>query len=455
MVRMDDERLPKRLFYGDVATSSRRPGGQFRRYKDTLKSCLKHLQINPTNWEELLLDRPTWRRKVKSGAAIYEANRIAAAKVKREARKSQLRPVPLPSSPSSYTSSPASSSSCPIAPTTAALVADTHTSITHIYDTTTDTISPISDSRGEDQDFTCPHCDRTFTSHIDLVSHLRTHRTETGEPVPGAPTNTHRTRPRCPRTFVSLHAINFTLPEFWQHAPELYFIRIESAFYSANVTKELAKYHKLVEVLPASVISQVQSLLANPPADAPYSALMAEILRLNSVSDRQMYHQLIKEESLGDRKPSELLRRMRCLLGDMQVDDKFVKEMFLERLPTDVQTILASGSQDLSVSQLAEMADRMIEVQRFQSPSVAQISSSSSVNEHLLKQVSAMADEMASLKIQLARLNSSRSRSRRRSRSRPRTADTCWYHITFGVKARRCSSPCSFKPKQGNQSARE
>nr|VZI51022.1 unnamed protein product [Spirometra erinaceieuropaei] len=107
----------------------------------------------------------------------------------------------LPPSLSSYTSSPAYSSSCPIAPTTAALVADTHTSITHIYDTTTDTIPPISDSRGEDQGFTCPHCDRTFTSHIDLVSHLRIHRTETGEPVPGAPTYTHRTRPRCPRTF--------------------------------------------------------------------------------------------------------------------------------------------------------------------------------------------------------------------------------------------------------------
>ncbi|BHF73644.1 hypothetical protein SprV_0401672600 [Sparganum proliferum] len=236
----------------------------------------------------------------------------------------------------------------------------------------------------------------------------------------------------------SFHAINFTLPKFWQHAPELYFIRIESAFYSANVTKELAKYHKLVEVLPASVTSQVQSLLGNAPADAPYSALKAEILRLNSVSDRQRYHQLIKEELLGDQKPSDLLRRMRSLLGDMQVD-KFVKEMFLERLPADVQTILASGSQDLTVSQLTEMADRMIEVQRFQSPSVAEISSSSPVNDHLVKQVSAMADKMASLKIQLARLTSSHSCSRRRSRSRPRTADTCWYHTNFGVKARRCS----------------
>ncbi|BHF84933.1 hypothetical protein SprV_1002808700 [Sparganum proliferum] len=122
LVRMDDERLPKRLFYGDVATGSRRQGGQIRRYKDTLKSSLKRLQINSTNWEELAHERPTWRRTVKTGAAIYEANRIAAAKVKRKARKSQAQPVrnadaqPLP---------------------------------------------------------TCPRCQRTFRDRIGLVGHLR------------------------------------------------------------------------------------------------------------------------------------------------------------------------------------------------------------------------------------------------------------------------------------------
>ncbi|BHF64279.1 hypothetical protein SprV_0200728100 [Sparganum proliferum] len=122
LVRMDNERLPKRLFYGDVATGSRRQEGQIRRYKDTLNSSMKRLQINPTNWEELALDRPTWRRTVKTGTAIYEANRIAAAKVKREARKSQVRPVrnadaqPLP---------------------------------------------------------TCPRCQRTFRARIGLVGHLR------------------------------------------------------------------------------------------------------------------------------------------------------------------------------------------------------------------------------------------------------------------------------------------
>nr|VZI49402.1 unnamed protein product [Spirometra erinaceieuropaei] len=240
LVRMDDERLPKRLFYGDVATGSRRQGGQIRRYKDTLKSSLKRLHINPTNWEELARDRPTWRRTVKTGAAIYEANRIAAAKVKREVRKSQLRPIrnaaaqPLPTCPrcqrtfrariglgghlrtnctsrtapaivpapaSSSSSLPPTNSDTPSAPplpsssfsSTAPAVA-VQAAVSHIanHDTATATTP------------TCPHCDRTFTSHNGLVGHLRIHRTETGEPVPGAPTCTHRTRlhcSQCPRTF--------------------------------------------------------------------------------------------------------------------------------------------------------------------------------------------------------------------------------------------------------------
>nr|VZI46089.1 unnamed protein product [Spirometra erinaceieuropaei] len=252
LVRMDDERLPKRLFYGDVATGSRRQGGQIRRYKDTLKTSLKRLQINQTNWEELARDRPTWRRTVKTGAAIYEANRIAAAKAKREARKSQLRPVrntaaqPLPTCPrchrtfrariglvghlrikcisrtapaivpppASFSSSlPPNNSDFPPAPplpsssfSLTAPAAAVQTAVSHI--TNPDTITaptPTSpDSSDEDQDYTCPHCDRTLTSHIGLVGHLRIHRTETGEPVPGAPTYTHRTRlhcPQCHRTF--------------------------------------------------------------------------------------------------------------------------------------------------------------------------------------------------------------------------------------------------------------
>nr|VZI26891.1 unnamed protein product [Spirometra erinaceieuropaei] len=210
LVRMDEERLPKRLFYGDVATDSRRQGGQIRRYKDTLKSSLKCLQINPTNWEELALDRPTWMRTAKTGTAIYEANRIAAAKAKREARKSQLRPVsnaaaqPLPTHRMGLFGHMRIHESgldrTPDAPTTS------NTSTVHIPTLVpsvraTTTASSVADT--DTADFSCPHCPRTFTSRIGLVSHLRIHLIETGEPVPGAPTYTHQARlncPHCPRT---------------------------------------------------------------------------------------------------------------------------------------------------------------------------------------------------------------------------------------------------------------
>nr|VZI40318.1 unnamed protein product [Spirometra erinaceieuropaei] len=197
-----------------------------------------------------------WRGIVKTGAAIYEANRIAAAKAKREARKSQLRPLrndatqPLPTCPrcqrtfrariglvghlrtncvsrtaptivpppASSSSSPpptnSGSSSDPALPSSSSSSSSSFSSSSPTAPTTatqatvprpkTDTNTTSPDSSVEYQDYTCPHCDRTFTSHIGLVGHLRIHRTETGEPVRKAPTYTHRTRlhcPHCPRTF--------------------------------------------------------------------------------------------------------------------------------------------------------------------------------------------------------------------------------------------------------------
>ncbi|VDL81469.1 unnamed protein product [Schistocephalus solidus] len=64
----------------------------------------------------------------------------------------------------------------------------------------TTTITP----RDEDSLLNCPQCDRTFTSRIGLIGHLRILRTETGEPVPGAPTHRRDRRlhcPHCPRAF--------------------------------------------------------------------------------------------------------------------------------------------------------------------------------------------------------------------------------------------------------------
>nr|VZI35616.1 unnamed protein product [Spirometra erinaceieuropaei] len=219
----------QRTHLRDIATGSRRQGGQIRRYKNTLKSALKRQQINPPNWEDLARDRPTWRRTVTTGAAIHETNRIDAAKVLDvngpsgheldlldcttwttptvvPPSNSSSRPptnsdcsseLPLPSSSSS-------SSSSSTAPRPAVVASAAHVNTARNPDPSSTVNTTNVDSRVEDQNYTCPHFDRTCTSHIGLVSHLRIHRTETGEPVSGAPTYTSCTylhSPHCPRTF--------------------------------------------------------------------------------------------------------------------------------------------------------------------------------------------------------------------------------------------------------------
>ncbi|VDL85187.1 unnamed protein product [Schistocephalus solidus] len=67
-----------------------------------------------------------------------------------------------------------------------------------VTSTTTTTISD------EESLLNCTHRDRTLTSRISLVGHLRIHCTEAGEPVPGVPTYSRRARlhcPNCSRTF--------------------------------------------------------------------------------------------------------------------------------------------------------------------------------------------------------------------------------------------------------------
>ncbi|BHF65988.1 hypothetical protein SprV_0200900200 [Sparganum proliferum] len=158
----------------------------------------------------------------KTGSAIYEAHRITAAKAKLEAHKSQLRPPlnanaqpsptslrcqrtfrqpigliehlrtncstqttptdvprpPLPRHPpptinTDRTPEPQPSSSSIAltfnatapAPTAAGLNSNTPSSIN----------LTTANTRDVDSVHTCPHCERTFASHIGLVGHFRIH----------------------------------------------------------------------------------------------------------------------------------------------------------------------------------------------------------------------------------------------------------------------------------------
>lgn len=89
VVRMDDSRLPKQLFYGQLEHYKRNPGGQKLRYKDTLKNNLKACRISTESWEDLARQRCAWRRTLLEKCEAFEEARQQHEAERRAGRKTR------------------------------------------------------------------------------------------------------------------------------------------------------------------------------------------------------------------------------------------------------------------------------------------------------------------------------------------------------------------------------
>ena len=76
---MPDERLTKKILYGELQVGKCSHGGQKKRYKDTLKASLKNFNIPTESREQIAQDRTKWRGLIRRGAGENEAKRISKA----------------------------------------------------------------------------------------------------------------------------------------------------------------------------------------------------------------------------------------------------------------------------------------------------------------------------------------------------------------------------------------
>ena len=123
--RTPDERLPKKILFGELQVGKRFHSGQKKRYKDTLKASLKYFNIPTESWEQIAQDRAKCRSLRKGGAGEYEAKRISEAEQKRAQRKARAKASP-----------------------------------TELYSS----------------DLSCSICNRQFRAKIGLISYLRTNK---------------------------------------------------------------------------------------------------------------------------------------------------------------------------------------------------------------------------------------------------------------------------------------
>jgi len=129
---------------------------------------------------------------------------------------------------------------------------------------------------------------------------------------------------------------------------------------------------------------------------------------------------------------------MQQLLGDkaQNTDGAFLRELFLQRLPSNIRMVLASTPDTGNLDDMALLADKIMEVAT-PAPSITTISTTSKL-ERLHK-------EVAELKSMLQGSQSSNQPSKRRSPSPAscrQSQELCWYNAKFGDKAQKCKPPC-------------
>ena len=137
----------------------------------------------------------------------------------------------------------------------------------------------------------------------------------------------------------AVHAVALKLPPFWPNDPVVWFAQVEAQFLTRNITSQSTQFAYVISSLPPEIAQEIRDLLLSPPSDHPYDTLKSELIPRTSASEQKRLHQLLISEELGDRKPSQLLRKMRQLLGDKVLEDRILRQLFLQRLPTNVQLI--------------------------------------------------------------------------------------------------------------------
>ncbi|XP_037579476.1 uncharacterized protein LOC119462201 [Dermacentor silvarum] len=152
-------------------------------------------------------------------------------------------------------------------------------------------------------------------------------------------------------------------PNHTQSDSELWFLSVEPLFRRHRVTSQIARYYYVIVALATAVIAIVRDILRSPPPDTPYDTLKTELIRRTTESEQRRLQQLLTAEELSDRKPTELLRRMRHLIGDQSaaLDASILRELLPQRLPQQVRMILGVSSTETPDS-LAQMAGKIMDV---------------------------------------------------------------------------------------------
>ncbi|XP_018358448.1 PREDICTED: uncharacterized protein LOC108758143 [Trachymyrmex cornetzi] len=137
-------------------------------------------------------------------------------------------------------------------------------------------------------------------------------------------------------------------------------LTLEGQFALCKVTDDNAKFAYALSRIEPNQAREIKDIITQPPTHGKYVALKKALIQRLTDSQNQRIRQLLEREELGDRKPSQFLRHLSTLAGTA-VSKELLRTLWLGRLPSQMQAILATRSED-RLKDIAEQADRIHEV---------------------------------------------------------------------------------------------
>ncbi|XP_067133224.1 uncharacterized protein [Centruroides vittatus] len=262
---------------------------------------------------------------------------------------------------------------------------------------------------------------------------------------------------------LEIERVQAKMPIFTKTNIKLFFVQLDAAFAINRITGENTKYNYLINSLDAEILSNVSDLVFDRPAEAPFTKLKDRLLEIFQNSAVKEAKILLEDLALGDQKPSVLLRKMRELSAG-KITEEFLRNLWLQRLSKNIQTVLAVSGDELG--KLAILADKVAELTEPTQLASINLEAGNPVIKNLEMQILELTTKVAELNVSRTARPCYRSRERNRhdpnsryrisSRPRGRSLNRqgyCYYHDKFGSAARKCRSPCSFDrtADQGNE----
>ena len=158
--------------------------------------------------------------------------------------------------------------------------------------------------------------------------------------------------------------ISLKLPLFWPSDSEVWFAQAEALFITRRISAEKTKYDYIVTSLSPEFAAEVRDLILKTLDTDSYIKLKEQLIKCRAALEQCRLQRLFNTEELGDRKPTQSLWHIQQLLGEIAntIDGSFLYQLFLQRFPSNVLMVLASTADTTSIDELANLADKIMEV---------------------------------------------------------------------------------------------